>query len=433
MNTVNVRARKLSNGKTTYEYSFEIAPVDGKRKRITKSGYKTKKEARQAGELAQQVYESTGASPNTGDISYSDFLDIWFENDVILKCNEKTRKSYRSRVELYIKPKLGMYRLKTLDKNKIQTLITEMYDKGYSINTIAGVRALITNSLDFALDNNYISTPITGGIKIPTNKMPKNKTNSNPHVYITESEIKKIKEAFPEGSSFYVPFMVGLHCGLRLSEIYGLVWEDIDFENKTLKVNRQLHKKVVNSEYKADDIVSSEMENGYWYFCQPKYKSYRVIDLDDTILEVLKKEYQKQKEFENYYDVFYSKYYCEYKLCNEGTVPNFPVPPENRLYDSPNNYPVNFVMRRENGKFLPSWNSAYYVKVIKTKLGIEGFDMHSLRHTHATILMENGVDLTYIQHRLGHKNPGVTMNIYTNHMTEKLSKTNSEKLNNIFG
>jgi len=46
--------------------------------------------------------------------------------------------------------------------------------------------------------------------------------------------------------------------------------------------------------------------------------------------------------------------------------------------------------------------------------------------------MENGVDLVYIQHRLGHKDVKVTMNIYTNHMTEKIVNSNNEKLNNIY-
>lgn len=58
MSEVLIRSRVLSNGKNVYEYSFEIASDDGKRKRITKSGFKTKKAAKEEGRLAQQTYET---------------------------------------------------------------------------------------------------------------------------------------------------------------------------------------------------------------------------------------------------------------------------------------------------------------------------------------------------------------------------------------
>lgn len=60
MSEVLIRSRVLSNGKNVYEYSFEIASDDGKRKRITKSGFKTKKAAKEEGRLAQQTYETSG-------------------------------------------------------------------------------------------------------------------------------------------------------------------------------------------------------------------------------------------------------------------------------------------------------------------------------------------------------------------------------------
>ena len=66
--------------------------------------------------------------------------------------------------------------------------------------------------------------------------------------------MQKIFERFPEGSSAYIPIMIGYHTGLRLGEIYGLVWEDIDFENKTLSVNRQV-------QWEAGEARSEEEKN----------------------------------------------------------------------------------------------------------------------------------------------------------------------------
>ena len=71
-------------------------------------------------------------------------------------------------------------------------------------------------------------------------------------------------------------------------------------------------------------------------------------------------------------------------------------------------------------------------RVIHNELNIKDFDFHSLRHTHATVLLENGAPLKYIQQRLGHKKVDVTINVYQ-HLTEDLAKQGTNVLNNIFG
>ena len=73
MGDIIIKPRTLKNGKVVYEYAFEIASVDGKRKRKTKSGFKTKREAREAGKIAQQTYESVGQAVEPSDMSFSDF------------------------------------------------------------------------------------------------------------------------------------------------------------------------------------------------------------------------------------------------------------------------------------------------------------------------------------------------------------------------
>lgn len=70
--------------------------------------------------------------------------------------------------------------------------------------------------------------------------------------------------------------------------------------------------------------------------------------------------------------------------------------------------------------------------IIHKQLNYPEYDTHSLRHTHATMLMENGLDMVYIQHRLGHKDISMTMNIYTNHITDKIKNNNISILNNLF-
>lgn len=93
-----------------------------------------------------------------------------------------------------------------------------------------------TDTVDIPIKVNYYYQK-NGNESLVTSE---NTTISKKHVYIPQEAMQKIFERFPEGSSAYIPIMIGYHTGLRLGEIYGLVWEDIDFKNKTLSVNRQV-------------------------------------------------------------------------------------------------------------------------------------------------------------------------------------------------
>ena len=83
MSDIVIRERVLKNGTVTFEYSFEIAPINGKRRRKSKSGFRSKREAKAAGKLAQQQYENTGTTiANKAEMSYSDYLKFWIQKDV---------------------------------------------------------------------------------------------------------------------------------------------------------------------------------------------------------------------------------------------------------------------------------------------------------------------------------------------------------------
>ena len=60
-----------------------------------------------------------------------------------------------------------------------------------------------------------------------------------PHSYLTEEKMGAIFKRFPYGSSSYIPLLIGYRCGLRIGETFGLLWDDIDFEAKTLIVARE--------------------------------------------------------------------------------------------------------------------------------------------------------------------------------------------------
>ena len=429
MKDIVIDKRMNKNGTFSYQYRFEIAPVDGKRKWKTKSGFATKKEAKEAAKLAQQAYEQVGQVVEPSDMSYADFLNRWLENRA-LDCAESTIKGYEKKIRLYIKPELGSYRLKSITKDKLQDFITKMFNDGFSKNTISSVKGIITKSFDFAEDRNYIvHTPATK-LVIPTKLQPEVKTRNKKHVYIPKNVMKKIFERFSEGSSAYIPLMIGYHTGLRLGEIYALVWEDIDFENKTLSVNRQVQWHAgERTEEEKKRTNGTSISNGYWYFAEPKYRSYRTIDIDDILLEALKREHQKQLKAKDYYDEYYNQYYCDDKMIFKKSDDVLPI---NRISQEETINKVDFICRREDGSYVSPRTTQHISHIIHTQLNFPQYDTHSLRHTHGTMLRESGADFVYIQRRLGHKNLQVTIEIYTNHLTDSIKEKGNIALNDIY-
>ena len=88
--------------------------------------------------------------------------------------------------------------------------------------------------------------------------------------------------------------------------------------------------------------------------------------------------------------------------------------------------------RREDGSYVTSRTLQNVSNAVHKELDIPGYDTYSLRHTHGTMLIENGADMVYVQRRLGHKNINVTMNIYTNHLTQIIKSRNNITLNNMY-
>ena len=119
----NVNIRKRGN---SYQYYFEIAPVNGKRKQQVKSGFKTKSEALKEGINAYNEYITAGTLIKDSDISYSDYLDYWMKNYCIVNLKYNTIEAYTTIINKYLKPYLGKYKLSSLTSVKLHMFIVEL-------------------------------------------------------------------------------------------------------------------------------------------------------------------------------------------------------------------------------------------------------------------------------------------------------------------
>lgn len=349
-------------------YYFDIATQDGKRKRIERVGGTTKKEADKALREALQQYENTDNFREASELSYSDFLEYWYENFVLINCKYNTRMSYRLLIDKHIKPNLGKYRLKTINPTSLQELLNKKYLSGYSKNYISNMFGVLSGSLKYAVHPcMYLKENPMQHVNMP--KME----HSNPDKLkvITVNEFITITERFPFRSSFYIPLQIGFNTGMRSGEVCALRWDDIDLDLGVISVRHTL----------------IERGKGVYVLGTPKTaSSIRDIRIGESLIKNL----QKQKKAQQENKLLYGSHYTD----------------------------SQYVCTKENGEHVTTGSLRYLNRVVNFELGII-FNFHSLRHTHATLLLESGANIKHIQKRLGHSRLATTMDTYS-HITDKM-------------
>ena len=413
-----IRKRKSVKHGTTFEYRFETASIGGQRKWISKGGFLDENTARIEGIKALNEYNTCGQVVEPTKMSVADFLEHWLLNDCSATLNEITILNYRKKIKNLIVPYIGKYRISTIDRDKLQNLLITLHDNGYSDNTISAVKGIITKCFNYAYYSGYLTKMPAINLKIPRNENTAIPKRQSPHVYLTKEQLSNIFDRFPLGHPSYIPLMIGLHCGLRLGEAFALTWNDIDLEQRKISVNKQIQWRQFKrtDEEKKNSNGRNTDDCGCWYFSSTKYKSDRVLEMDEELYNLLSTEKVKQDNARAYFGDRFTRYYE-----NE----------HREITQEPTAKEINFVCVREDGSYITPRTMQHTSRIIHLDLNIRDFDYHSLRHTHATVLLEKGAPLKYIQQRLGHKKIDITINVYQ-HLTEDLRQMGTDILNGIF-
>lgn len=399
----NVRTRK--RGKY-WEYEFDAAKVSGKRNRISKSGYKTKAEAVAAGAAAMAEYNNSGIKFVPSEMSYADFLDYWIESYCIITLKKTTLDNYKKRIKAHIKPSLGAYKLASLTTAGLQKFINSKIEAQYSLNTLSVLRGILTGSLQYAVRQNMLKNNPAREIRIPTDRSTESlQLRSAPHIYLQAEIVEKIFQRFPEKHPSHIPLMLGYKCGLRLGEVFAITWDCVDLEKGKILIDKQ---------------VQWNPAKQWWFFTNPKFNSFRTIDLDSSLLELLRRERKRQDRDKLYYDDMYITYY-------ENDVRGLVTSPDGASAIKT----IEPILVRQDGSYIQARTMQHTSSVIHYELGVKDFTFHSLRHTHATMLAEAGMPQKYTQQRLGHKDISVTLKYYT-HLTDAMSETGTRILEGMF-
>lgn len=326
-----------------------------------------KKEAKKI--LDNTIYELEHgmSSALSKDMTLNDYLNCWLEDNVKINCKYNTYDTYKNLIHEHIENTIGFYTIKQLDTYLMQQFINNMYIKGYSQSTMELIKNMLSGAFKCAIQTyNLINFNPIQYTKIPKAKSKKAIKDK----IITIEQFDQLLELSKDSPELNLCLQMGFHTGMRKGEVLALQWQNVDLENKIIHVKNTLIKKPNDTLQKSTKTESST----------------RDISIGDTLVKILKAHKTKQKENKLKHGKFYndSDWVCTNELGNQFTSSKF----------------------------------EYRMTKLKKQINFD-FTFHSLRHTHATLLIEAGANIKDVQKRLGHDNLATTMDIYS-HVTQNM-------------
>ena len=302
---------------------------------------------------------------NIAKMTLEEFLVDWLENILVHTLKPKSYAIKEYIIKQQIAPRIGMLQVNSLVASDVQQMINDMVKEDLSYSTIKKAYDTLNQRFKLAINQEQVNKNPTLGVVLPKQK---NKKNSEIQYFSKE----QCKELIEESRRIYdynnknvyrlgelVPFLI--FTGLRIGEAIALEWKDIDYKHKTITVN----KNVVEVKSKETGKYILEKQDS-----TKTDSSTRIIPISNNAMECIK----NLKEI---------------------------------------NGDKRFIFASQTGQYISPSNFNRMFRGIQKALNYEvTLGLLSLRHTFATLMLNNGIDVKIVSELLGHSNVSVTYNIY---------------------
>lgn len=338
-----------------------------------------------------------GLSINSNS-TLKEYIEKWFEEYAGNQLQPTTLESYHYWLDVIILPALGHIKLNKLTPMKILSLLNNLTEDGirkdgkpggYSNRIIKYQWQILSSALQQAVYWQILPENPCKRVKVPKNINNDNEKSTDIKVkYYDENQTILLLDIIKtELIKYQIAVNIVIFCGLRTGELLGLTWNDIDFENKTLTINKSR---------------SHTKEKGMFTKYPKNPSSIRTINIPDILVKLL----QEYKVNQN----------SEKVICGDLWSEEWDKTP--------------WLMTQWNGegmyistltdwllKFLKKYNKSIdddtsFSGVEKLKKCLPVISFHKLRHTSATLLIGQNTDIRTVSARLGHAQTSTTMNIY---------------------
>ena len=366
------------------------------------------------------------------NITLAELLDMWMEEELIPgSLSNGTIATYKNAINRIKKHSISNYKLKNITQEHLQEFL--------DFTSFGGCNADGTTSKPLSKGyQQQFCAILQGAFRFAI--FPKRLTDDNPMLYVKTRKKTEIIDIFAgqeedvtaqkiidhdqylkltdylrlHNDPSLLAMQIAYYSGLRIGEICGLTWQDINLNEQFLTVRRSVKYNSARRTYEIDTTKRGKIRT--IYFC-------------DTLAAILK-ETRKQQELKraDYYKDYYLNYYkeCREKERTYYELHSFPqttVPTEE--YRA-----LSFVCVRRNGCYTNTGIIQNSVQRIKKLPGMENFHFHMLRHTYSSNLLSNGSLPINVQELLGHSDLKTTMSIYA-HATKEEKRSSAKLLDKV--
>jgi integrase len=345
---------------------------------------------RQAKEWANEMENeiNKGEYVEEEDVTLGECMDRWLEkNSERNKWSGSTEDRYRGLVRNHLKPELGKYNPEQLGPADIEDFYHERMESGkrpdgsekpVGFDSVRQMDTILRQTYKMAIKREYIhqkQSPMDW-VDLPTDKKDKNGDSGSSRVYLNREEVSEFLTTARKETDYWIFWILGFYTGARRSEILGLKYEDVDFAQQKLTIQRMLEIRD-SGEYELSDELKSE-------------NAERTISIKDELIEAIKKWKEKQEKWSDKYGQAWSNKHDLICTSRKGT-------------------PLGNLQRKLN-------HIKSEAEIDSEKL--DDFSIHDMRHTHAGLIFNDapeGEGNRYIKiasQRLGHCNIKFTMDTY---------------------
>ena len=356
------------------EHSWEASVAIEGGERIYLYGASQKEVKDKLQKIQSEIANGTYIADN--DMTVGEWMDEWYEC-FTSGVKAASRARYEQDIRIHIKPGIGHINLQDLKLLHVQRFLNQCKDKkNLAQKTLKNIYLVLNKALKKAQSQGLIRQNPCGEAEIPSYETPQKEMRPLKDAEV--AQFLKLISGHQDENLLYT----ALFTGMRQSELIGLTWDCIDWDTGNIHLYRQLK------------TVKGREDS--WAFSTLKNKQSRDFIAPPSVIRVLKKQKLKQ---------------AEWKL----------------MYGAAYHNDLNLVFTNPLGKHLTDVTVYNHFKAIVTQMGLPEIRFHDLRHTYATLALQNGVDVKTVSHNLGHATVAFTMDKYV-HFSMTMQKDSVSKM-----
>ncbi|WP_298654527.1 tyrosine-type recombinase/integrase [uncultured Eubacterium sp.] len=421
-------------GKKWY-YRFYIEDESGNLVQREFVGTESKSETEALLRKAMEDYEEKKFVAKSENATVGMLLDMWVEEELKPgSLSNGTVMAYQGTVNRIKQHPIGSRKLKTVTADHLQAYMdflsfggtnpdgttAKALSKGY----LRLFSAVLQGAFRFAvfpkrlITFNPMQYVVWRGKKEDYDLFSDEDGNTDSTPTLSPEQYLKLEEFLKKKDNpALLPIQIAYYTGLRIGEVCGLTWQDVNLDKQYLTVRRSMR---YNGARHKTEIGAT------------KRKKVRTVDFCNTLAAILKAAKTEQhKNRLQYGGLYHLNYYTEVKEKDRTYYEVYSLP---RTDEIPEGYKeISFVCLRPDGAYESPSTVGIMCRTASRKVeGLEGFHFHQLRHTFTSNLLSNGAAPKDVQELLGHADVSTTMNIYA-HATREAKRTSARLLDKVVG